>query len=307
MNEVIKENITMLKHACPILAHEYTLVLERLVQLLDNESNGIYIHIDKKHAGIEKRKVESLQQLVKKSQIFIFCKYKVSWGTNSIVKAQKYMLTKALKRGYDYYHFLSGSDMPIKRGEEIQRFFEQNNGMEFIHFGTKQYQHDIQQRYNVYHFFTKQLGRNRDKKVWVAAETYSLAAQRRLHIDRTKKLDFSIYGGSNWCSITNEFALYVVKNFHKYKKAFYFSQISDEAVWQTIVMDSPYAQNLCHDGFNNDYGANLRYIDWERGDPYVFRTGDFDDLINSKCMFARKFDENTDKEIIEMIYHSLGG
>lgn len=305
MNAVIKETVTMLRHAYLILAHEYTLVLKRLVQLLDNECNGIYIHIDRRASGIEKKKVESLQRLVKKSQIYIFGKYKVSWGTNSIVKAQKYMLTQAVKGGYDYYHFLSGADLPIKNSEEIQRFFEQNNGTEFIHFGTMQYQQDIQQRYNVYHFFTKKLGRKRDKKNWVAAETYSLAVQRRLRIDRTKKLHFSFYGGSNWCSITNAFALYVVKNFHKYKKALYFSQISDEAIWQTIVMDSPYSQNLCHRRFDNDCDANLRYIDWERGTPYVFRKEDFDDLMGSKCMFARKFDEKTDQEIIEMIYHSL--
>ncbi len=52
-------------------------------------------------------------------------------------------------------------------------FFEENNGKEFIHFGTQQYQRDIQQRFNVYHFFTRQLGRKRDKRFWVYAETYA--------------------------------------------------------------------------------------------------------------------------------------
>lgn len=295
----------MLRHAYLIMAHEYTLVLEYLVQLLDHQNHGIYIHIDKKASALEKKKIENLQCRVKKSRICFLSRYKVFWGTNSIVEAQLSMLKQSIKEAYDYYHFLSGSDLPIKSNRTIQAFFEENNGTEFIHFGSQQYQQGIQQRFNVYHFFTRQLGRKRDKKFWVQAETYALAVQRRLHIDRTKKLDYMFYGGSNWCSITSAFASYVVKYFHKYQKSFYFSQISDESIWQTIVMDSPYRQNLYHDKFDNDYGACLRYIDWERGTPYVFCSKDFDDLMASNCIFARKFDEKADLEIIEQIYHTF--
>ncbi len=70
-------------------------------------------------------------------------------------------------------------------------------------------------------------------------------------------------------------------------------------------MASPYRQNLYHDRFDNDCGACLRYIDWERGNPYVFRREDFEYLMASNCMFARKFDEKTDLEIIEQLYHTL--
>ncbi len=295
----------MLRHAYLIMAHEYTLVLEYLVQLLDHQKHGIYIHIDQKASALEKKKIKDLQYRVKKSRIYFLSRYKVFWGTNSIVKAQLAMLEQSVKEAYDYYHFLSGADLPIKCGKTIQAFFEENNGKEFIHFGTQQYQRDIQQRFNVYHFFTRQLGRKRDKRFWVYAETYALAVQRRLHTDRTKKHDYTFYGGSNWCSITNAFACYVVKIFPKFRKGFYFSQISDESVWQTIVMASPYRQNLYHDRFDNDCEACLRYIDWERGNPYVFRREDFEDLMASNCMFARKFDEKTDLEIIEQLYHTL--
>lgn len=295
----------MLRHAYLIMVHEYTLVLERLVQLLDHENNGIYIHIDKKATDAEKKKIQALKQLVRCSGISVFSRYKVFWGTNSIVRVQKLLLASSVQAGYDYYHFLSGADLPIKKGSEIRRFFEENNGREFIHFGTEKYQQDIQQRYNVYHFFTRQLGRKRDKKFWVKAETYSLAVQRRLRVDRAEKLGFSFYGGSNWCSITNGLASYVLENFHKYEKAFRFSQISDEAIWQTIVLDSPYRSHLYADGFDDDYEACMRYIDWERGTPYVFREGDFGELVASKYMFARKFDERCDAEIVEHLFRQL--
>lgn len=35
----------MLRHAYLIMVYEYNLVIEYLVQLLDHENNGIYIHI----------------------------------------------------------------------------------------------------------------------------------------------------------------------------------------------------------------------------------------------------------------------
>ncbi len=137
-------------------------------------------------------------------------------------------------------------------------------------------------------------------------ETYSLAIQRRLHIDRTKRKAYSFYGGANWCSITAELAQYIVQHYGKYKGAFRWTQISDELVWQTIVMDSPYRENLYKFGKNNDYTACARYIDWNRGTPYVFRTEDFPDLMRAEeCMFARKFDEKVDKEIIEKLYQTL--
>ena len=293
----------MLIHAYLIMIHEDSLVLERLIQLLDDENNDFYIHIDKHGSAVDARK---LRGLAVKSKIFICKKYKVYWGTNSITNAELYLLKQALKGKYDYYHVLSGADLPIKPKEKIQQFFEENNGKEFIHFGTKQYQQDIQQRYNVYHFFSKQLGRKRDKKIWVDLETYSLAAQRRFHIDRIKKKTFSFYGGANWCSITSGLAAYAVRNYPKYKRAFWATQISDEAIWQTIVMDSPFRENLYIAGFDNNYNACLRYIDWNRGTPYVFQNGDFDELMASDCMFARKFDAKIDHEIVDKIYQNIG-
>lgn len=292
----------MLRHAYLIMIHEYSYTLETLIRLLDSENSAIFIHVDRKQHDIDS---DRLRKLVVKSEINIYRKYRVDWGTNSITLAMIYLLQKSLPGAYDYYHVLSGADLPIKPKEQIFQFFEENNGKEFIHFGTAQYQKDIQQRYSVYHFFSKQLGRRRDKKLWVDLETYSLAIQRRLHIDRIKKNSFTFYGGANWCSITSGLAAHTVKNYPKYKKAFRATQISDEAIWQTIVMDSPFRENLYIAGFENNYDACLRYIDWNRGAPYVFRENDYDELMDSNCLFARKFDDTRDKKIIDRLYESL--
>lgn len=290
------------KHAYLIMIHESTLVLKKLLMLLDNYNNDIYIHVDKRAKKIDLHEIESW---VKVSKIIFTKRYYVNWGTNSITKAEIAMLRTTATHNYRYYHLLSGADLPLKSQEKIHDFFNQNDGKEFIHFGTESYQRDTISRYNVYHFFTKQLGRKRDKKFWCNAEMYSLAIQRRLHIDRVKKFERTFYAGSNWVSITNDFAHFVVKEYKNYRKHFRFAQISDELIWQTLIMNSPYKDNLYLSGFRNDYSACMRYIDWNRGNPYVFRIDDFDMLMNSECMFARKFDEKVDKDIIEKIYHTL--
>ena len=85
----------MLKHAYLIMAHEDTLVLRRLIQLLDNENNCIYIHIDRNSRF---RDTSQIQQLVKKAKLTIYQKYKVYWGTNSITLAEIFLLPPILNR-----------------------------------------------------------------------------------------------------------------------------------------------------------------------------------------------------------------
>lgn len=66
-------------------------------------------------------------------------------------------------------------------------------------------------------------------------------------------------------------------------------------------MNSKYKERLYHKSFDNDRKAIMRLIDWTRGNPYVFTKADYDELVSSPMMFARKFDPNVDSEIIKMI------
>lgn len=49
----------------------------------------------------------------------------------------------------------------------------------------------------------------------------------------------------------------------------------------------------------------LRAIDWTRGKPYVWKKGDYGILIDSNCLFARKFDFTNSPEIVEMLYEKI--
>lgn len=42
----------------------------------------------------------------------------------------------------------------------------------------------------------------------------------------------------------------------------------------------------------------MRFIDCDRGCPYTFKENDYDQLISSEFLWARKFNMNTDSSII---------
>ena len=70
-----------------------------------------------------------------------------------------------------------------------------------------------------------------------------------------------------------------------------------------MLFNSPFAKNLYMPHCRNNQLACARLIDWNRGNPYVFTSSDFDEIISSDAMFARKFDLNTDKDIVDKIFN----
>ena len=81
--------------------------------MLDDERNDIYLHIDKKVV------LGSLEQdlfRLAKARLFVLeQRLDVRWGDISVVKAELLLLeTASMKGPYDYYHLLSGVDLPIK-------------------------------------------------------------------------------------------------------------------------------------------------------------------------------------------------
>ena len=64
---------------------------------------------------------------------------------------------------------------------------------------------------------------------------------------------------------------------------------------------SPYK----HESFDNQRMDIVRAIDWHRGHPYIYRIEDYKMLKESNCLFARKFDENVDNEIIDKLVEEV--
>lgn len=70
---------------------------------------------------------------------------------------------------------------------------------------------------------------------------------------------------------------------------------------QTLVVNSPFREALMDPTMSGGSQGFARLIDWNRGSPYTFRQADFQELMASDCMFARKFDETVDGATIDEI------
>ena len=49
----------------------------------------------------------------------------------------------------------------------------------------------------------------------------------------------------------------------------------------------------------------MYFIDWKRGNPYEFKDSDYDELINSNLLFARKFNFDKNPNIIMRILETV--
>ena len=49
----------------------------------------------------------------------------------------------------------------------------------------------------------------------------------------------------------------------------------------------------------------LRMVDFTRGNPYIYRMEDYEDLMSTENLFARKFDSDIDADIISAIEEKL--
>lgn len=67
----------------------------------------------------------------------------------------------------------------------------------------------------------------------------------------------------------------------------------DECLFQTVFMNSPYREKR---------QGNLTFLEWyDNNHPRTFVESDFSLLKSSNCLFARKFDLDVDRKIIELL------
>lgn len=274
------------KHAFLIMAHNNKRQLINLVKLLDYSNNELYVHIDKKVHLIDDN--ELLSNAIK-CKIHILRKVKVAWGAYSQIECELTLLREAIKTQHKYYHLISGVDLPIKSNQELHTFFDENFGKEFVHFQSINIDKDTINHVKYYHLLQEYTNAYSlcINKVVRGIEHLLLGIQKVIRINRWDG-SYCLQKGANWFSITDNLANYIVSKEKTIKKLFKYTLSGDELFLQTLVINSPFKNNLYHPSFDDDYQQCARYIDWNRGKPYVFQTKDLQDLLFSKELFARK-------------------
>lgn len=287
------------KHAYLIIAHSNFYILEKLLLLLDDTRNDIFIHIDLKCDNFDFKYFTNIPQ---RSNIYFTERNSVIWGNISQIKTELILFkTASSKKKYQYYHLISGVDLPIKSQDYIHHFFDRNNGREFIGY-MNCWNKDRVTRLQLFSKNLRDSSKIR-KKIFRFFRLSIVYFQKLIRYEYRSDKYYNFKYGHNWVSVTHQFVKDLVAKENEFIEIYKHSNAADEIYKHTFSYNSKY-KNQIYD-LNDDLNGCMRMIDWKRGQPYIYRESDKNELFNSEKLFARKFDENIDKEIIDYIFNKL--
>lgn len=223
----------------------------------------------------------------------------VRWGDFSQIECELALFKEAVHGHYDYYHLLSGVDLPIKSAKYITDFFERNKGFEFFRIAADDKNRELTYNNTNYYYLFNRYTKAKIGKITNKLSKFSIKIQQLLHISRCKKDIWTLYKGDNWLSITDSAVRCILKNENYIRHRFKYTNCPDEIYKQTVLMNNGYGDKVFHakEGMN----SALRSIDWKRGHPYVWTMAEAEELVTSGNLFARKFSTKKDRKIIDFL------
>jgi hypothetical protein len=208
----------------------------------------------------------------------------VQWGRLSVVQAMLKLIQIAATCGhpFKYYTMLSGSDYPIKHKQEIYTRLQASNG-QFLRI---------------------------DRKLTNAANHSHRHFRKELPQGKYYG-NLTPYHGSMYWSLTVDcihFILDFVHNNPGYVAIHQHLFAPDELFFHTLVKHSPFADAITHDFSADIYPDHTHhgnhFIDWAGRRKRAYLTldeRDFDDLLASAALFARKFDEQPSRRLLDLL------
>lgn len=217
------------------------------------------------------------------------------WSHVSLCDAEYNLYKSVIKSGqnYSYVHLISGVDFPLYSQDKLHEFFERRHD-EFI---DLRYPDKFRKRLKYYHLFVKY---RRQRPIFDWLRRAFLLPQIPV-VDRLRNIPLKYAYGSEWCSLTQRAVLEIVQKYPKYRYMFRYTTCSDEHYKQMILLSAgnfKFAKEGC-----------LRYVDFSdhNPSPRVLTVQDLNKIMSSHCIFARKFEERVDSEVINIISNKVNG
>ena len=294
-----------LRHAYLIITHGSFPILEKLLRFLDSENADFYIHLD---ARVKDFDFERYRTIPQKSSVTFVDRVKISWGHYSLVECEMKLLRSAAGGRYDYYHLLSGVDVPVKSRSYIESYFLRSPGHNYLRFQAETLTREYLDRVRLYHPFQRWNIQNR--AVRTALRRAANLVQLLIGVDRTQKLGpgFQFQKGAQWFSLTDAAVRCLLEREGEIRELFHSTFCPDEIFVHTILLNSPLRDTLPTGEASHDYRSCLRYIDWQRGKPYTFTDEDLPELLQTgpDFLFARKFDYSRWPGVVEGLFEHFG-
>ena len=283
-----------MKHAVLITAFNNFTNLNRLIKLLDDDRMVIFLHVDAQVS------IPDNLYSPKHASLYLLPQHYMYWASVHTIEVTLHLLSTAINYDWEYCHYITENDLPLKSVSQIDKIFNQHQGLEFVDFSPENYEF-AKYKCEVFHLFT-QFRRYRTSKFLKYLNHSFARLQWIVGIRRFKK---NYKHGSMYFSISREFASYLVAQKDVVLNEYTHTLAADEVWLQTVCETSPFKQRVAN--YEQQYAGNLRFIDWTRrnsSSPHTFQSDDYTQLIHliekTDLCFARKFDNRSD--IAEKIY-----
>lgn len=272
-----------------VMAYKDPQQIDRLVKAMNHEAIDFYIHVDAKFD------IKPFLFLKENRNVYFFKKnYVIYWAAWNFTRTLLLCIHEIIQTGipYEFVASFSGQDYPLKSNEYIVDYHLKNIGCSFFSLEehhSEWWTHAIS-RVKKYHLTNYNFkGRYKLQDI-----------MNKVLPERNFPFYQTLYGGprATWWTMSSDAARYVserVLSDKKLQRFCNFTWCPDEFLIPTILMNSPFKDSVI-----NDSG---RYIDWSSGgaNPKILTTDDFDNIMNSGKLYARKFDLSVDSEILDRI------
>ena len=300
-----------------VQAHAHPELLKRMIDRLTKENVFFLIHIDLKSD------IRIFKELCTYKNVqFIEDRINCVWGDFSQVQATLNLienLKAAAAQPEDRIVLISGQDYPLKTADAISSFYQNHSDTDFIEMFVAE---DVHPRpYLNFRGFKINRSTKRGDYVIFKKHNFSGIYKSLLkgcfkfeylkHFFNQRELDSDtvFYKGSSWWALRYETLLKIITLYHAdYKKYHDFYKVSfcvDEYFFQTLLAELMKTDNTIK------VKHLVSYIDWDRKDvplPVTFTMQDTADLQKASeqdFLYARKFDANTDANILNWIDTNL--
>jgi Core-2/I-Branching enzyme len=292
-----------------ILVHNNPQQVANLVSTLHRKNYLFFIHVDK---SVNSRPFKQYLDQTGFKNILFLKRYKSKWGSNSLLKASLEGVIEAMKHKVDYVVQLSGSDFPIKSNSYIANFLRENKEISFISYYSipAPYWKPNKEvnRIKKYYFY---LG-NKLFEYPMSEDEPSLK-RRIINIilsfflpkQRVLPNNLKMYGGEFWFGLSKEACNEILAYSKRTPQLLSFLKYAlcpDEIYFQTALLNSNYKKT-------NVVNRCLTYINWKDKNspsPEYFIDDDYDNLIQSDALFARKFDPLENSKLMRRIDKYIG-
>lgn len=287
----------------------------RLIKALHRDAH-FFIHLDKKvelssYKGVVERILLCGTGQLTVDNVHYVKQLPIKWATLSQVGYQMEMLKAACEFSvdFDYIFMLSAFDYPLWPNSKICSFLNDRYGSEFIEgmevqktFYLDNLQREIRPSFEIRCIgaIGNWLLRGIIRRVCKALK---IRKKRSLQLRDGTKL--TVYKGSDYFCITKRLAEYALSYYSAHpeiKRYFRNTFAPSETLIHTIVFNSPFKRNCicCVPPYKGlKYMTPLHYISGT--DIKVLCSSDYDQLIDSGKMFARKFRTGVSEDLIHRI------